>query len=163
MTRKSGDGSLHSQVRLPDHRRGASAATRTAAPVIEILVARTLRLVETSQEMCRIVGLSATLPNYADVAHFLGVNPATGLFHFDGSYRPVPLTQMYVGVQEKAQNKRLERMNEIAYKKALVSVKAGHQVMVFVHSRRDTVKTAKFIKEMAGSLGENHLLLPAPG
>ena len=33
-------------------------------PVIEILVARTLRQVESSQQMCRIVGLSATLPNY---------------------------------------------------------------------------------------------------
>jgi replicative superfamily II helicase len=44
-------------------------------PVIEILVARTLRMVESSQKMCRIVGLSATLPNYQDVAVFLGVNP----------------------------------------------------------------------------------------
>lgn len=33
-------------------------------PVIETLVARTLRQVETSQSMIRIVGLSATLPNY---------------------------------------------------------------------------------------------------
>ena len=40
-------------------------------PVIEALVARTLRLVESSQQMIRIVGLSATLPNYADVALFL--------------------------------------------------------------------------------------------
>lgn len=34
-------------------------------PVLEILVARTLRHVEQSQLMCRIVGLSATLPNHA--------------------------------------------------------------------------------------------------
>jgi hypothetical protein len=33
-------------------------------PVIETLVARTLRLVESTQSMIRIVGLSATLPNY---------------------------------------------------------------------------------------------------
>lgn len=33
-------------------------------PVIESLVARTLRQVEASQSMIRIVGLSATLPNY---------------------------------------------------------------------------------------------------
>lgn len=37
-------------------------------PVIESLVARTLRQVESSQNMIRIVGLSATLPNYIDVA-----------------------------------------------------------------------------------------------
>eukprot|EP00882_Tetradesmus_deserticola_P018815 GHRQ01020205.1.p2 GENE.GHRQ01020205.1~~GHRQ01020205.1.p2 ORF type:complete len:178 (+),score=74.19 GHRQ01020205.1:164-697(+) len=37
--------------------------------------------------MIRVVGLSATLPNYADVAAFLRVNAASGLFHFDASYR----------------------------------------------------------------------------
>ena len=40
-------------------------------PVIEVLVARTLRQVETTQSMIRIVGLSATLPNYMDIAVFL--------------------------------------------------------------------------------------------
>ena len=40
--------------------------------VIESIVARTLRLVETSQSLIRVVGLSATLPNYVDVAQFLG-------------------------------------------------------------------------------------------
>ena len=33
---------------------------------------------ETSQTMIRIVGLSATLPNYLDVARFLKFNPYTG-------------------------------------------------------------------------------------
>jgi hypothetical protein len=41
------------------------------------------------QEPVRIVGLSATLPNYEDVAAFLRVNPSKGLFHFDGTYRCV--------------------------------------------------------------------------
>lgn len=40
--------------------------------VIESIVARTLRQVESSQSLIRIVGLSATLPNYVDVADFLG-------------------------------------------------------------------------------------------
>jgi activating signal cointegrator complex subunit 3 len=53
-------------------------------PVIESIVARTLRQVETTQSMIRIVGLSATLPNYIDVAEFLRVNPNSGLFYFDG-------------------------------------------------------------------------------
>jgi len=67
--------------------------------VIESIVARTLRLVETSQSGIRIVGLSATLPNCVDVASFLRVS-AKGLFHFDSSFRPVPLTQTFVGVSE---------------------------------------------------------------
>ena len=39
------------------------------------------------QEPVRIVGLSATLPNYEDVSAFLRVDPSKGLFHFDGTYR----------------------------------------------------------------------------
>ena len=57
--------------------------------------------VEASQSMIRVVGLSATLPNYKDVATFLGVNHDTGLFYFDASYRPVPLEMQFVGVTEK--------------------------------------------------------------
>jgi hypothetical protein len=37
--------------------------------------------------MIRIVGLSATLPNFRDVGAFLRVNPSSGLFHFDATYR----------------------------------------------------------------------------
>eukprot|EP00976_Prorocentrum_cordatum_P075283 1181839-Prorocentrum_minimum.AAC.1 len=67
--------------------------------------------------MIRIVGLSATLPNYKDVAKFLGVSEATGLFYFDAAYRPVPLTQTYIGVSESNLVKRLALMNEICYDK----------------------------------------------
>lgn len=38
--------------------------------VIESIIARTLRRVESSQSLIRIVALSATLPNYLDVADF---------------------------------------------------------------------------------------------
>jgi len=118
-------------------------------PVLEILVARTLRLVESSQQMCRIVGLSATLPNYQDVAVFLRVNPSTGLHYFDASYRPVPLSQTFCGVTERNQMLRLQSMNDLAYKKATEAVKQSQQVMIFVHSRRDTVKTAKALRDAA--------------
>ena len=39
-------------------------------PVLEALVARTIRTVESTQEDLRLVGLSATLSNYEDVATF---------------------------------------------------------------------------------------------
>ncbi|CAB4278795.1 unnamed protein product [Prunus armeniaca] len=48
-------------------------------------------MVESTQTMIRIVGLSATLLNYLEVAQFLRVNPEARLFFFDSSYRPVPL------------------------------------------------------------------------
>lgn len=51
---------------------------------------------EVFHQNIRIIGLSATLPNYIDVAHFLRVDPKQGLFFFDGRFRPVPLAQTYV-------------------------------------------------------------------
>lgn len=66
----------------------------TRGPVLEAIVARTLRQIEMTQEPIRLVGLSATLPNYTDVAAFMRVDK--GLFKFDNSYRPCPLQQTYL-------------------------------------------------------------------
>lgn len=110
--------------------------------VIESIVARTLRLVESSQSPIRIVGLSATLPNYKDVADFLRVNPARGLFHCDSSFRPVPLTQIFIGVHGDNRNQINEGMNDIAYDKCVKCLEMNKQVMIFVHSRRETSQTA---------------------
>lgn len=46
-------------------------------PVLEALVARTIRNIEMTQEDVRLVGLSATLPNYQDVATLLRIKPET--------------------------------------------------------------------------------------
>ena len=70
-------------------------------PVLEALAARILRSVESLKDDVRIVGLSATLPNYTDVAAFLRVDPSEGLYFFDNSYRPVPLSQRFIGITEK--------------------------------------------------------------
>ena len=69
------------------------------------------------KEMVRIVGLSATLPNYADVASFIRVKANKGLFYFDNSFRPVPLEQQYIGITEKKAIKKMLLMNEILYEK----------------------------------------------
>ena len=73
--------------------------------------------VEASQSMIRIVGLSATLPNYRDVATFLGVNADSGLFYFDASYRPVPLEMQFAGVTDKNMIAARNRMDDLAYDK----------------------------------------------
>ena len=122
-------------------------------PVIETLVARTLRQMETSQQQIRIIGLSATLPNFIDVATFLRVDPPTGLFYFDASYRPVPLNQSFIGISNKNPAQQKNIMNRIAYDKTLDAIYSGHQVMIFVHSRKDTVKTAQTIREIATENG----------
>jgi pre-mRNA-splicing helicase BRR2 len=94
-----------------------------------------------------MVGLSATLPNYEDVATFLRVNPAEGLFYFDNSFRPVPLEQTYIGVTEKKALKRFQLMNEIVYDKVMENA-GRQQVLIFVHSRKETAKTARAIRDM---------------
>ena len=115
-------------------------------PVLECIVTRTLRNIEQTQQPIRLVGLSATLPNYVDVAKFLRVN-SESLFFFDNSYRPCPLQQQYIGITEKKALKRFQLMNDIVYEK--VMEEAGkNQVLIFVHSRKETAKCAKILKDM---------------
>lgn len=65
-------------------------------PVLEGIVSRVVR----TGEDIRIVGLSATLPNYLDVAKFIRASDK-GVFYFDSSYRPCPLEQKFVGIKEQ--------------------------------------------------------------
>jgi len=115
------------------------------------------RLVESSQTVIRVVGLSATLPNYIDVATFLRVNPFVGLFFFDGRFRPVPLAQTFIGIKQPNQMRQRQDMDEVCYEKVVEFVRAGHQVMVFVHARNATVNTAMVLKETAQQVGERFL------
>lgn len=123
--------------------------------VIESVVARLHRLVESRQRQVRIVGLSATLPNYKDVAEFLQV-PSQGLFFFGPEHRPVPLQQQFIGVNAQSRNhwQKEKRMNEICYEIVVDSLRRGYQVMVFVHSRKGTGDTASALVEKASEEGE---------
>ena len=181
ITRKGGDVAMAALVRLLiiDE---VHLLNDDRGPVIETLISRTLRQVctlflvhagapcsrftactritaaawlqvETSQTMIRIVGLSATLPNYQDVAEFLGVSVSTGLFHFGPEFRPVPLAMSFAGVTEKNVVKRNMLMIEIAYDKIADSLRQGNQCMVFVHSRKDTNKTAEQLADAAQAAG----------
>ena len=87
-----------------------------------------MQQVESSQTLIRIVGLSATLPNYLDVARFLRVNPYQGLFFFDGRFRPVPLSQTFVGVKATNRMHQMRDMEEVCYEKVLNNVRRGYQV-----------------------------------
>ncbi|WVQ84529.1 hypothetical protein IAT38_006683 [Cryptococcus sp. DSM 104549] len=150
VTRKpTGEGELASKVKLLIIDEVHLLAEDRGA-VIETIVARTLRQVESSQSLIRIVGLSATLPNYVDVGDFLRVNRYQGLFYFDASFRPVPLEQHFIGVSGKPRsNISARNMDRAVFERVSELVQQGHQVMVFVHARRETVKTATTLKEMA--------------
>jgi len=117
-------------------------------PVLEAIVARTIRRMEQTGDYVRLVGLSATLPNYQDVATFLRVDEKKGLFYFDASYRPCGLQQQFIGVTEKKAIKRYQTTNEVCYEKVLEQA-GKNQTLVFVHSRKETSKTARFLRDMA--------------
>ena len=104
------------------------------------------------------VGLSATLPNYIDVGVFLSV-PPKGLLHFDSSYRPVPLDQNFIGIIPTNSMQRMQCMNELCYQKVANAIENGHQAMVFVHSRKDTTKTARFLRDRAAQDGKLEMFL----
>ncbi|CAF1258343.1 unnamed protein product, partial [Didymodactylos carnosus] len=114
-------------------------------PVLEAVIARTIRTIGTTHDEVRFVGLSATLPNYEDIATFLCVKKE-GLFHFNNSYRPVPLEQQYIGITEKKAIKRFQIMNDLVYEKVMEHA-GKNQVLIFVHSRKETGKTARAIRD----------------
>ncbi|EDR26206.1 U5 small nuclear ribonucleoprotein 200 kDa helicase, putative [Entamoeba dispar SAW760] len=131
------------EVHLLDEDRGA---------VIETIVARTLRMVESQQRPIRVVGLSATLPNYQDVGEFIRAKPEN-IFHFDMSYRAVPMSTKFIVLPEDEKENKgqqfTQHATDLAYDEAEIVVKRGKQVIVFVHTRRETVLTAqRFIRRM---------------
>eukprot|EP00605_Chrysophyceae_sp_TOSAG23-4_P002875 GSChrysophyteH1.ASY1.ANO1.3170.1 assembled CDS len=132
ITRKGGDGSLITLVSLIIIDEVHLLADERGA-VIETIVARTQRYVESSQRQVRIVGLSATLPNYKDVAKFLGVNSRSCYF-FGPEYRPVPLDQTFIGLTEKNRTKLKKDMAEQTYIKMISALERGKQVMIFSRS-----------------------------
>uniref|UniRef100_A0A914KRM4 Activating signal cointegrator 1 complex subunit 3 n=1 Tax=Meloidogyne incognita TaxID=6306 RepID=A0A914KRM4_MELIC len=190
ITRKSDDEELSQLVRLLiiDE---VHLLHDDRGPVIEAIIARTLRRIEVFHQNIRIVGLSATLPNYNDVATFLRVDPTQGLFHFDGRFRPVPLAQTFLGVRdserqaivlqrerEKAirkgekpptkisQNKLMtqkEMMDEVCYQKCVKFLHDKHQVLIFVHSRNATGQLARTFIDKAANANQREVFLVEKG
>lgn len=70
-------------------------------------------------------------------------------FYFGSDWRPIPLEQTFIGVLEKEISKQKKLLNEVCYDKVAEAVKNGHQVMVFVHARGDTLSTADFLIRQA--------------
>jgi pre-mRNA-splicing helicase BRR2 len=60
--------------------------------------------------------------------------------------RPCPLQMQFIGVTEKKAIKRFQLMNEICYDKLLDQADKGYQVLIFVHSRKETAKTGRALR-----------------
>jgi pre-mRNA-splicing helicase BRR2 len=129
ITRKAGDRSYTRLVRLIiiDE---IHLLHDSRGPVLESLVSRTIRQIESTQQLVRLVGLSATLPNYEDVAIFLRVKPDKGLFFFDNSFRPCPLQQQYIGITEKKAFKRHQVSNCLVFNSNYIHYTCNHALVV---------------------------------
>lgn len=116
--------------------------------VLECLVARALMTGMKNQKPVRIVGLSATLPNYNDVAQFINADEK-GTFYFDSSYRPTPLRCGFYGIKNLGNAARANNiMNDIIYTNLKRILGMGKQVIIFVHKRAETHNTAKELIEI---------------
>lgn len=83
-----------------------------------------------------------------------------GIFYFGQNYRPIPLEQRYVGITEKKGVRKMLMINEILYEKVMERV-ANFQLIIFVHSRRDTIRTANYLKDTAYAKNElNRIMRP---
>ena len=137
------------EVHLLNDERGA---------IIESIVARTMQYAETACSPVRCVALSATFPNYGDIAQFLSVSKENTFF-FDSRFRPVPLEQTIAGVGSLSSSRNLaDLINKVTADKVNQILEEGEQVMVFVHARNDTVRTAeKLIDLISSKFGPDHL------
>lgn len=139
---------IFDEIHLLHNERGAT---------LEALIARIKRHKHLEGEPIRIIGLSATLPNYKDVAHFIAPHQTIddSTFYFNSTYRPIPLRQQYIAMNDS--KKALRMINNIVYEKVIERLAEHAQILIFVHSRPDTAKTAESIKCRA--LEENKLAL----
>lgn len=128
---------IFDEIHLLHNERGAT---------LEALVARIKRHKKIEGEPIRIIGLSATLPNYKEVAKFISPTDSIedSTCYFDSSHRPIPLRQQYIAIMES--KKAVKIVNEVVYTKVIERLLDNSQILIFVHSRPDTLKTAEYIK-----------------
>lgn len=108
-----------------------------------------------ASELCGRRGLFVVLKTFLSARYFShgklsSVSRQKGLFYFDSSFRPIPLEQHFLGIKGKS-GSPLSRKNldRVTFQKVSELVAQGHQVMVFVHARKETVKTAMGLREMS--------------
>nr|AGE95642.1 pre-mRNA splicing helicase [Encephalitozoon cuniculi] len=88
---------------------------------------------------CRIVGLSATLPNYMDVGAFIGCNDPD-IFYFGPEFRKSPIDYEVINVGAR------EREMDMTIEKVLENLDSNGPVLVFVHSRNEALEVANEIR-----------------
>ncbi len=109
---------------------------------LECLVARLRHLFLGNKKEIRFIALSATLPNYHEVAAWLGVQNKN-IFVFDESYRPTKLETTVIP-HEEALDSIFEQDSRIRLAGDLIEphLLDGGQALIFVSSRHGTQRGA---------------------
>ena len=117
-------------------------------PILEQIILRFLSNFSYYNKDCRIIGLSATLPNYQDLGQFIHVNPFKSIFYFSEKYREISTNYILSGFKSKKTcNSKSDILNQILWIKILKIIENNsyYKLIIFVHSRKDTIKTGIFI------------------
>jgi ATP-dependent DNA helicase HFM1/MER3 len=154
---------LIDEVHLVGDDRGNSELIQEArflcnpGPTLEAVVSRMKRAVSntSSEEPCRIIALSATLPNINDIANWLGATDHVfsfgiaiyELFFNNGvlgpEYRPVPLTLHTLGYKNSKENSFLfDRNLDFRVFDVISTYSARRPTLVFCPSRKGTAALA---------------------
>ncbi|AIB10049.1 U5 small nuclear ribonucleoprotein 200kDa subunit (nucleomorph) [Lotharella oceanica] len=115
---------------------------------IESLIARIRYFCDIYKRKIRLLSLSATFPNYIDLAELFHIKNGKGLFYFDENFRSCSINYHLLG----AKPSKFMDINEIIYeilKENLISfLDKNNQIIVFVHSRKDTLLTGNLLNEI---------------
>lgn len=147
ITRKVGSRTLTEKIRLTiiDE---IHLLNNERGPVLESIIIR-------SKSMnTRIVGLSATMPNYRDIANFLNVtisdDNTNRAYNFNDSDRPIPLEKNFCGFVSKSFAEMKKDMNIECYRIAREKVgNEGTSLLIFIHSRKESEETARILSNIA--------------
>lgn len=111
---------------------------------LEALVTRFFRKSK-EKDRTRIIALSATVPNYEDVAAWLQV-PSSGIFRYGEEFRPITLETRFLTYQEgESFEEDRQTQNDLVLEQIETALERNYQVIVFVNSRKGTEKLAKRI------------------
>lgn len=97
-------------------------------------------------EACRVLGLSATIPNYQELGDWLGC-PGSNVFSFGAEYRPLPLEMHIVKTTSDAESMNAMRAarDGVLLSKLASEVLSGRCTLVFVHSRLEAERLAGLV------------------
>lgn len=94
----------------------------------------------------RVIALSATLPNLADIGEWLGCTHS-GIHYFDESFRPVPLTVHTLSMGSMNNAFLFDKSLDDRVGPLVLKYSEGKQVLVFCASKKSTENLSALLSQ----------------